>query len=153
MERNAADNVYLHKDFHKALNCALIYLAEHHGDLAVREYLHEFAAAFYAPLNKALKKDGLDALQAHFESIYALEGGDVQIIRSQAPERLTITVHRCPAIAHIRAAKDAVSPLFHLTSEVVNEAICQDTPYQSALSGYDPDTGAGVQIFTRRENI
>lgn len=150
MERNATDNVYLHKDFHKALNCALIYLAGRFGESAVREYLRDFAAEYYAPLAEALKIRGLDALKDHFERIYAIEGGDVQIERLQDPDSLTVTVRTCPAVAHIRAAGDALSPLFYLTSETVHETICANTPYQAILSGYEPTTGACVQHFSRR---
>jgi hypothetical protein len=151
MERNASDNPYLHKDFHKALNWALIYLAENYGEAAIREYLHDFAVKYYSPLIDALNHEGLVALQNHFARLYAIEGGDVQIARQADPASLTIVVRRCPAVAYIVAAGDVVSPLFHLTSETVNEAICQNTPYQSAMSGYDPATGACLLKFTRRD--
>ena len=150
MERRAGDNPYLHKDFHKALNWALIYLEERWGETAVREYLHDFAVKYYAPLAQALSRDGLDALHRHFAAVYAAEGGDVTIERQADPDSLTLLVRICPAVAHIRQAGDAVSPLFRLTSEVVNAAICQDTPYRAELTGYDPATGACVQLFTRR---
>jgi hypothetical protein len=150
MERKASDNPYLHKDFHRALNWALIYLADRHGEAAVREYLQEFAGKYYAPLQTALRQEGLAALEHHFSWIYAIEGGDVRIDRQTDPDSLTITVRQCPAVAHIRAGGDRVSPLFHLTSEAVNEAICRNTPYQSSLIEYDPATGACRQCFTRR---
>ena len=50
MNRNAADNTYLHKDFHAALSTGISYLEERYGAEAVREYLHQFAISFYAPL-------------------------------------------------------------------------------------------------------
>ncbi len=151
MERQAADNTYLHKDFHKALNHALIYLENRFGEEAVRDYLHDFSAAYFAPLAADLKKRGLMALQEHFQRIYDLEGGDATIEILSDPERLLITVRSCPAVAHIRAAGDPVSPLFHLTSFVVNETICAGSCYQAALSDYDPGTGACCQTFSRRE--
>jgi len=153
MERQAADNVYLHKDFHKALNHALIYLEHRYGEEAVRAYLHDFSAAYYAPLAADLKKRGLAALQEHFQHLYDLEGGDATIEMLPNPERLSITIRSCPAVAHIRAAGDSVSPLFQLTSSVVNETICTGSDFQATLSDYDPDTGACVQTFSRREPL
>lgn len=150
MERQAEDNVYLHKDFHKALNQALIYLEKNFGEQAVSDYLRTFARDFYSPLTASIQEKGLDPLQKHFEDIYAIEGGDVSIERSDDDRQLAIHVRRCPALAHIQAAGDLVSPLFHLTHEVVNEAICEGTPYQARLIDYDPSTGACIQRFERR---
>jgi hypothetical protein len=151
MERRAEDNVYLHKDFHKALNQALIYLEKNFGEQAVRDYLRTFARDFYSPLRLAIQEQGLDPLQKHFESIYAIEGGDVSIEPSDDGQQLDIKVRRCPALAHIQASGDVVSPLFHLTHEVVNEAICDGTPYQARLIDYDASTGACIQRFERRD--
>jgi hypothetical protein len=150
MVRHAADNPYLHKDFHGALNFALIYLEKHFGEQGVREYLTRFADQFYAPLNQAIREKGLDALQSYMEKIYAIEGGQVEIRRLADPDSLEIHVASCPAVAHIRSKGQDMSPLYHLTHEIVNECICRDTPYQSELSGYEPQTGACVQRFTRR---
>ncbi len=149
MERQAKDNVYLHKDFHKALNRALIYLQTHYGEQAVRDYLRTFAQAFYSPLREDLKAKGLDALQTHFQEIYALEGGDVSFERTD--DRFDIVVRRCPALEHIQAAGDVVSPLFGLTHELVNDAICEGTAWQASFIGYDPVSGAGIQRFERRQ--
>ncbi len=152
MIRQAADNVYLHKDFHSALNVALIYLHEHYGQAAVREYLDQFASKFYAPLKQAIRERGLDPLQEHFQKIYASEGGEVAIIRP-GPDSLLIEVTVCPAVEHIRKSKNQVYPLFHLTHEVVNNSICQGTPFQAELVNYQPATGACLQRFTKRSPV
>jgi len=148
--RHAADNEYLHKDFHGALNFALIYLEKHYGEQGVREYLAQFAGQYYAPLNQAIREQGLDALKGYMEKIYALEGGEVEIRRLTDPDSLEIHVTSCPAVAHIRGKGQVMSPLFYLTHEIVNECICRDTPYQSELIAYEPQTGACIQRFTRR---
>ena len=62
MDRRAADNVYLHRDFHGALSNALIYLEERFGPEAVREYLRGFALRFYAPLRAEIAERGLPAI-------------------------------------------------------------------------------------------
>ena len=63
MVRSASDNKYIHKDFHNALNLGITYLRESYGDEAVREYLRQFADAFYSPLKKAMCDRGLVALE------------------------------------------------------------------------------------------
>ena len=49
VRRTAQDNRYLHKDFHGALSVGLEYVEHHFGEEAVRDYLRQFARAFYAP--------------------------------------------------------------------------------------------------------
>ena len=133
MIRHASDNPYLHKDFHGALNFALIYLEQQHGEQGVREYLTRFAEQYYAPLNQAIREKGLDALQKYLEQIYALEGGQVEIRRMADPDRLEVHVTHCPAVDHIRSGGNDVSPLFHLTHEIVHKCICLGTPFRSEL--------------------
>jgi hypothetical protein len=148
MRRRASDNVYLHQDFHGALNQALIYLEERFGEAAVREYLLQFARAFYSPLNRELKSQGLSALRAHFEKIYSLEGARIAV--ESSTEELTLRVARCPAVTHIRAMGLLVSRLFAETTRTVNEAICEGTGYAAELLEYEPESGRSVQRFSRR---
>ena len=58
MRRNAKDNKYLHKDFHGALSVGLDYVKNNYGEEAVREYLRQFAEAFYSPLKEDLIRRG-----------------------------------------------------------------------------------------------
>jgi hypothetical protein len=75
MTRQAADNVYLHKDFHGALSRGIDYLHQQFGAEAVREYLWQFATAYYAPLKEDLRRRGLVAIQEHLERVYRTEAG------------------------------------------------------------------------------
>jgi len=148
MRRRAADNFYLHKDFHGALNQALIYVEEHFGEETVREYLRQFARAFYSPLTGRLREAGLTALKEHFVGIYAIEGTECHIAESQ--DELVLTVPRCPAVSHIKKMGLPISPQFYETTKTVNEAICEGTPFRAELLEYDLETGRSVMRFTRR---
>ena len=148
MRRRAADNVYLHKDFHGALNQALLYLHKKYGERAVRDYLRQFARNYHAPLRQALVEKGLVALKDYFERIYGLEGAECRTELS--PNELTVTVPRCPAVTHIRKMGWPLAPLFQETSRTIHEAICRGTPYKAELIEYDPKTGRSVQRFLRR---
>lgn len=150
MRRRASDNEYLHKDFHGALSVGLDYLREHYGEESVREYLREFAGAFYAPLTGDIKQRGLVALKEYFEKLYETEGGEISITFSS--EELIVCVQACPAVTHIRKNNHSVSPLFYETTKTVNETICRDTPFAAELVEYDPQTGRSVQRFYRRDS-
>jgi hypothetical protein len=149
MRRTGSDNKYLHQDFHGALSAGIEYLHVNYGEDAVRQYLWQFAKTFYAPLTQALRSRGLVALQEHFSHIYDLEGGAVHITLSEA--QLQIEVNACPAVMHMRNQGYPVARLFRETTDTVNRAICDLTPYAAELLAYDEWTGRSIQRFYRSE--
>ncbi len=148
MNRTASDNAYLHKDFHAALSTALFYLEETYGADAVRDYLRQFATAFYSDLKRDLVKRGLVALQEHYARIYQIEQGDVRFDLTR--NTLTMHVAACPAVTYMREHNRPVSPLWSETTRVVNDAICDGTPYRAELLEYDEQTGRSTVRFSRR---
>lgn len=148
MERRAADNPYLHKDFHGALNCGIAYLHRQFGAEAVREYLREFVRRWHAPLRERLAAEGLGALKRYFEAVYSLEGASVRF--EEGPDELVLHVEACPAVMHLRRLGAEISPLFVETTRTVNEALCEGTPFGAELLSYDPQTGRSTQRFFRR---
>ncbi len=150
MRRQASDNIYLHQDFHGALNQALIYLERNFGAGAVRAYLRRFARTFYAPLTGEIKRRGLEALKAHLENLYALEGAGFSITCS--PDELILNVEACPAVARIREMGLPVSRHFDETTKTVNAAICEGTGFKFELLAYDPETGRRVERYSRRDS-
>jgi ClpP class serine protease len=148
MNRSAADNAYMHKDFHGALSRALIYLQDRFGDESVREYLRQFATAFYAPLRTAINERGLVAIKEHYTEIYALEGGVVEF--SGGSDDMVMKAATNPAVVYLREQGQPVSPLFVETIKTVNETICEDTPFVARMLSYDEATGASAVRFTRR---
>lgn len=148
IRRTARDNVYLHKDFHGALSAGIEYLDRNFGEEAVRQYLRQFAAAYYAPLIAAVRQRGLAALRDHFAKVYQEEGAEVRLRLTD--DELFIEVDACPAVTHMRRHGYAVARLFHETTRTVNEALCQSTPFAAELLNYDEETGRGVQHFYRR---
>lgn len=147
MDRRAADNEYLHKDFHGALSAGIEYLHKHYGPQAVRDYLVKFTKAYYAPLREKLQREGLSALKEHFERIYEIEGGQIEIEFSE--EQMTLNVKSCPAVTHMRANGYPVAELFEETSKTVNEALCEGSEFCAELVEYDVQTGQSVQRFYR----
>jgi len=148
MRRKAADNEYLHKDFHLALNAAIEYLHKRQGAEAVREYLRQFALAFYSPLMARIKRSGLKALEDHFKRIYKIEKGAIRIRRTR--DDLILEVDACPAVAHMHAKKCKPTRLFYETSRTIHAALCEGSPFDFEWVSYDPKTGRSVQRFYRR---
>ena len=148
MRRKASDNVYLHKDFHGALSNGIQFIHEKYGADAVRAYLRQFAAAYYAPLKTEIKERGLPALKDYFEKMYRLEGGVIHLTCSD--DELRLEVEACPAVAHMRQQGYAVAELFYETTKTVNATICENTPFAAELVQYDKADGHSIQRFYRR---
>ena len=148
MKREASDNVYLHRDFHGALSAGIEYLHKNYGPQAVRDYLWQFANTFYSPIKDALNERGLVALKDHFEKIYKIEEGKIDITISE--DEMTLKVQACPAVTHMREHAQLVASLFHETTKTVNEAICSGSDFAFELLEYDEQTGRSVQRFYRR---
>ena len=148
MKRRASDNEYLHKDFHKALNGGIEFLHKNYGEQAVRDYLRQFALAFYSPLKKALGECGLVALKEHFENIYKIEGGKIEI--TLCDDELILKVQACPAVMHMRKNGFPMAELFYETTKTVNKVLCEGSEFVFELVEYDTETGRSVQKFYRR---
>ena len=102
MERKAADNKYLHRDFHKSLDLGLAYLGARYGDNGVKQYLREFTAAYYAPLISMIRLNGLKELAAHIRTIYALEEASETLRLTLDEQSLSVRVEKCPAVEHFK---------------------------------------------------
>lgn len=148
VSRKGSDNIYLHKDFHGALSAGIDYLDHSFGEEAVRQYLRRFVRSFYAPLIEDVKQRGLVALKEHFEKVYAIEGGEVEIDCSES--ELVIRVTACPAIKHMREHGYTVARLFVETTRTVNQALCEGSLFSAELLEYDEETGRSVQRFAGR---
>lgn len=149
MHRTASDNTYFHQDFHGALSVSIDYLQDHYGEKAVRQYLWQFAKAYYAPLTASIISRGLVAIEEHFRKIYDLEGGTVRFDLSE--NELQIEVDACPAVGHMRRQGYPVARLYRETTDTVNRAVCDGTPFAAELVEYEEQTGRSVQRFYRRE--
>ena len=149
MRRSAADNEYLHRDFHGALSAGVQYVQDRYGGDAVREFLRQFTLSYYAPLRRELMERGLAALKEHFERIYSQEGGEIRVERSE--DELVIRVQACPAVTHMREHGYHVADMFAETTRTVNEALCAGSPFLAETRDYDEQTGACVMTFRRAQ--
>ena len=147
--QNTSDNTYFHPDFHIALNYGIDYLHNSFGEEAVREYLMQFASAYFAPLKKALLDKGLLAIKEHYEKIYRTENAIFDMHISQ--NELLIHLSESPAVMHIKANGHQVSSVYHETVITVNKEICKNTPYECEVVDYKNENGAYQLRFYKRQ--
>ena len=147
MRKKASENVYFHPDFHIAMNLSLKYVEENFGPDGVKEFLRQFANAYYKPLKEKIKKQGLLPLKKHIEQIYKKEGGKIEI--SFNKDMLKVFVKKCPAISHIKKNCVPVAKTFSETTKTVYSTLVEGTGYQFELAEYDNKTGKAILIFTK----
>lgn len=149
MKRKAADNRYLHKDFHGALSNGLIYLERMYGREAAVAFLRRFADTYHAPLRASMIALGLAPLRDYLQSIYEVEGAAFTLSASE--DELVLDLAACPALAHLKARGMPVAPIFGDIGLHLYRALCEGTPFAFERSGFDPATGACRMRFRRRE--
>lgn len=149
MERHAADNKYLHREFHNIFNLGINYITENFGEEALVEYLTQFAHAFYQPLISEIREKGLVALEAYITDIYKEEEalGDIELAGNST--ELLFTVKRCPAVRFMRSTGNRPAPLYALTSELVFKTIAKESGYTYRMLSYDEETGAAQHHFLK----
>ncbi|MBN1543086.1 hypothetical protein JW992_13170 [candidate division KSB1 bacterium] len=148
LDRQAKDQLYLHRDFHGALCYAIRYLDERFGAQAVSEYLTRVGETVFASLSDRIQRQGLEPLAEHIQHVMEQENGRFQISREN--DKLVVVVHECPAISHLRRTGQLYTERFCETTVWVNQAICRRAGYSSSCT-YLPGQGRCVQKFWREK--
>ena len=148
LDCRAADNVYLHKDFHGALCYSIRYLNDNFGSDAVEKYLEMVGETFYRPLSERLKKDGLPALEKHWKNIFCMEEGKFELRYEGGT--LVLDVKECPAVAHMKKNNQFFTPEFCETTAVINRTVCREAGYASQCR-YEPGQGRCIQKFWKEK--
>ena len=147
MVRRAADNPYLHRDFHNILNLGLDYLEKEYGPAAVVGYLTDYAAHFHSPETAEIQKEGLSAVREIFQRTYAAEDAADVLAFEEKPGALFVRVAECPAVKHIKKLGDVPSRYYALTTSAVWREIVRRTDIGFEPLFYDPATGAAEYLF------
>lgn len=147
MERRAADNKYLHRDFHGIMNLGISYLQEEFGDGSVIEYLQQYTKVFHKPLIDKIKQQGLSALEEYFKNIFEIEEvpGDVSFDKKDG--ELTVKIAKSPDVIHIVKSGLTPAPMLVETTRTIGQTLADETGYGYELNSYDEQTGASTQRF------
>ena len=148
IDRKAADNKYLHRDFHVSADVGLAYVGSHWGDAAVREYLEHFARTWYSPLIAEVKKNGLKAIKDHIEKTYQIEEACDVLHCELKDGELAVSIDRCPAITYMRSTGHEPSPWYVELTSTINRVIAEMCGLGFEMLSYDKNTGkAGYRFF------
>lgn len=98
-------------DFYFAINATFRYLERRYGRAGWIAYLSDLARQYFAPVNARWRSGGLKAVAEYWRAFFAAEpGGEVTV--EEKEDRVEIRVHRCPAIAHLRAHGREIVPFY-----------------------------------------
>lgn len=150
MHRSAADNRYLHRDFHNALNTGIDYLYKTYTMADVEIYLTRFANNFYAPVIERIKQGGLEAAKAAFLSPYEAEDEQGVVTFTEREGEVLITISECPAIRHFNSKGVKASAFYPLTTTIVWSEICRQAGLGFQTLSYDVNTGAAQHIIYKK---
>lgn len=137
----------LHKDFHGGTSLALDFVADRYGEEALTEILHNVGTKVYASIHQKLLKDDPSELIEHLAYFYNREEAnfDLQV----TDQEITLRVHQCPAIAHIRKLGLPLSKRFCRSTTEINAALCEGTAWSTETRILAE--GQCVQRFYRKE--
>lgn len=132
-------------DFYFAINATFRWMLERCGEGGLREYWRALGRQHYASLTARLQTGGLTALRDHWESFFAEEPG-AEVALELADDKLTLLVHTCPAIKHLRAHGREIMPLYCEHCTHVSQGFCGPAGIGVRVEG---GNGACRQVFTR----
>ena len=119
----------LHLDFHGATNTTINYIAKNFGEEALHEIFFAVGQKVYKSIHKKLQHGDASELIEHWQYFFTREKGKFQI--EETPEAIILEVSECPAVRQLLKLGLAPSPLFCTQTIMVNEALCENTPFES----------------------
>jgi len=150
MDRKAADNKYLHRDFHTGFDIGVAYIGERYGDNAVKEYLRNFTVYYYSPLIEKAKKQGFDAIADHLRNIYEIEETPEALTIEQTEKELKVGVSACPAVTYFNKTGHTPSKWYVEATATWGEALADALDYGFEMISYEPSTGKAAYRFFKR---
>lgn len=147
MTRSAADNKYLHRDFHVSMDLGLAYIGKQYGDEAVKLYLRRYTLSYLSSLCEEIKSRGLVALSDYLHRLYAIEEAEDVLTTALSDAELTVRISRCPAVTFMRSAGHEVSPWYRETVATVYQTLAKCAGIGFELLSYDIADGKSEFCF------
>lgn len=149
MDRKAADNEYLHWDFHYSMNNGVEYVATRYGENVMRDYLATYTRHLYGKLMEEIRQEGLAPLKEMILSTYQKEHAQDAVEISCDQNAIQVHVKYCPGVRHMRKTGKAVSKWYSCTTQCVMDTIAKETGYHFTMEHYDEETGAADYRLAR----
>lgn len=118
----------VHMDFHRTTNGTIAYLRRQYGTEMVDEVLRRTARDVYRAIREDLMAGNPEHLVEHWTYFLEREGGEFSVEREG--EAVRVIVHRCPAADYLKRNGIALDPDFRRQTTVLNEALCEGTPFE-----------------------
>ena len=136
----------VHLDFHRTTNGTIAYLRKTYGDEFLDETFRRTGRDVYRSIHEDLERGDPSQLVEHWMHFLDREAGEYEIERDG--DDATLSVHRCPAIAHLERSGIEPDPAFCRQTIVINETLAEGTPFeiQTQVLGQ----GRCVQTIRRR---
>lgn len=147
MDRKAADNKYLHRDFHLSADIGIAYVGNNYGDDAVKEYLIQFTRSYFSLLAKKIKENGLVELDKYLHKIFDAEEKGDYITTELTEKSLKVKIAKCPAIEFMKDSGRTPSKWYGETTKIVYPELANMSGIKFDLISYDDSTGAAEYVF------
>lgn len=136
----------LHLDFYGATSTTISYIAKNYGEKALHEIFFAVGQKVYKSIHEKLKQGDASELVEHWQYFFTREKGVFKI--KETPDAIVLEVAECPAVRQLLKLGLIPSPLFCTQTIMVNEALCENTPFGSKTEV----TGCGKcrQTITKR---
>ena len=119
----------LHLDFHGATNTTIDYIVKNFGEKAIHEIFFAVGQKVYKSIHEKLKQGDASELVEHWQYFFTREKGTFQI--KETSDTIVLEVSECPAVRQLLKLGLAPSPNFCQQTILVNEALCENTPFES----------------------
>ena len=151
IEKKAADNKYLHRDFHVSADIGITYVGENYGDDAVKDYLTQYAKSFYKLLAKDVKEKGLVALKENFENVYRKEEWTEHVHYELTDKMLKVKVDKCPAVIYMKSTGHTPSKWYKETTYTVYAVLAEMCNLKFTVNYYNEEDGSTEFTFIKEK--
>lgn len=121
-------------DFYFAIHATFRFIRDQLGPQALREYWTDLGRDYMAPVHHTWKKEGLPSIAAYWKDFFSAEP-DADVSVENDPNKVTLRVHRCPAIHHLHKAKRNLIPEFCQHCYFVSQAAAQEAGFEVRIKG------------------
>ena len=142
MRRTAADNKYLHRDFHVSADLGVEYVGLHYGDNGVRDYLRRYALSYLKPLSEQIRAEGLSALVNYLETLYKAEEASDALHTSLNGNELSVSISYCPGVRYMKSVGHTPCKWHVQTISTVFETVADAAGIGFELLHYNEADGA-----------
>jgi hypothetical protein len=132
-------------DFYLAINATFRFIHNQLGRSGLHAYWTAMGTSYFAPVSRRWQSGGLAAIADYWRAFFAAEP-QAEVRVEQEDDRVRLTVHRCPAIHHLREHQREIVPYFCQHCYFIGEAMARPAGFSLRVEG---GNGACRQTFLR----